>query len=81
MCKISFRVIGTFFIVVSSMFNVLGQQAEFNELYDQLTNSITTVKTAKFTYEQELQFENTSVITYGHTKTSLKGVEKFISMS
>jgi hypothetical protein len=76
MCKISFRVIGTFFIVVSSMFNVLGQQAEFNELFDQLTNSITTVKTAKFTYEQELQFENTSVITYGHTKTSLKGVVK-----
>lgn len=49
------------------------QQAEFNQLFDELTTAVGTVETSKYKYEPELLFENTSVIKYSYTQTSLKG--------
>ena len=50
------------------------QQQEFNQLFDELTAAVVEVGTSKYKYEPELHFQNTSVIKYGYTKTSTKGV-------
>jgi len=52
------------------------QQTEFGELFDKLDNTIVTVKTSKYTYDQHLLFVENSVIKYGYTKTSVKGSAK-----